>query len=124
MSNIQSIGQIAINAKDVARAKAFYRDVLGLKHLFDAGPKLTFFRCGDVRLMITTAEKPEFDHPASIIYYKVADINAVFALLSKKGVTFEQEPALVAPMADHDLWMAFLRDSEGNVVGLMSEVKR
>ncbi len=124
MPTIQSIGQIAINAKDVARAKAFYQDVLGLTHLFDAGPKLSFFRCGEVRLMITTAEKPEFDHPASIIYYKVADLSATCAALTAKGITFEQQPALVAPMSDHDLWMAFLRDSEGNMVGLMAEVKR
>jgi methylmalonyl-CoA/ethylmalonyl-CoA epimerase len=123
-STIQSIGQIAINAKDVARAKVFYRDVLGLPHLFDAGPKLSFFRCGDVRLMITTPEKPEFDHPASIIYYKVADLNATCDGLAAKGITFEQKPTLVAPMPDHDLWMAFMRDSEGNMVGLMAEVPR
>jgi methylmalonyl-CoA/ethylmalonyl-CoA epimerase len=124
MSDIQGIGQIAINAKDVARAKTFYRDILGLTHLFDAGPKLTFFRCGGVRLMISTAEKPEFDHPASIIYYQVADLNAACDKLSAKGVAFEQKPTLVAPMPDHDLWMAFIRDSENNLVGLMAEVKR
>lgn len=124
MSSIQRIGQIAINAKDVARAKAFYRDILGLTHLFDAGPNLTFFRCGDVRLMITRPEKPEFDHPASIIYYKVDDLPKTHQALLAKGVAFEHAPTLVAPMPDHDLWMAFLRDSENNIVGLMAEVKR
>lgn len=124
MSSIQRIGQIAINAKDVARAKAFYRDVLDLTHLFDAGPHLTFFRCGDVRLMITRPEKSEFDHPASIIYYKVEDLPQTHQALVAKGVVFEQAPTLVAPMPDHDLWMAFLRDSENNMVGLMAEVKR
>jgi methylmalonyl-CoA/ethylmalonyl-CoA epimerase len=124
MSDIQGIGQIAINAKDVVRAKTFYRDVLGLTHLFDAGPKLAFFQCSGVRLMITTAERPEFDHPASIIYYRVADLNAVCDKLSAKGVALEQRPTLVAPMPDHDLWMAFIRDTENNLVGLMAEVKR
>jgi methylmalonyl-CoA/ethylmalonyl-CoA epimerase len=124
MSAIQNIGQIAINAKDVARAKKFYQETLGLSHLFDAGPHLTFFRCGDVRLMITKPEKPEFDHPASIIYYKVENLNDTCSALAAKGVAFEQKPTLVAPMPDHDLWMAFLRDSENNLLGLMAEVPR
>ena len=82
---LESIGQIAINVKDTARARAFYRDVLGLRHLFDAGPNLAFFQCGGVRLMLSPASKPEYDHPGSIIYYKVADLAATHAAMAGQG---------------------------------------
>lgn len=123
-SAITGLGQIAINVHDVARAKTFYRDALGLQHLFDAGPKLTFFQCGAVRLMLSIAEKPEFDHPASILYYQVADIHAAHRDLVAKGVRFEDAPHLIAPMPDHDLWMAFARDTEGNLFGVMAEMAK
>jgi methylmalonyl-CoA/ethylmalonyl-CoA epimerase len=118
---LESIGQISINVKDTARARAFYRDVLGLKHLFDAGPDLAFFQCGGVRLMLSHASKPEFDHAGSILYYKVADLAATHARMIANGATFEQPPHIVANMPDHELWMAFLRDSEGNLLALMEE---
>jgi methylmalonyl-CoA/ethylmalonyl-CoA epimerase len=119
---ISRIGQIAVNAHDVERAIAFYHDRLGLELLFKAGPKLAFFDCGGVRLMLTSPEKPEFDHPGSILYFAVPDIQAAHATMKEKGVHFEDEPHLVARMPDHDLWMVFFRDSEGNLMGLMSEV--
>jgi methylmalonyl-CoA/ethylmalonyl-CoA epimerase len=118
---LESIGQIAINVKDTARARAFYRDVLGLRHLFDAGPNLAFFQCGGVRLMLSPPSKPEHDNPGSIIYYKVADLVATHAAMVARGAAFEAEPHLVATMPDHALWMAFLRDSEGNLLALMEE---
>jgi methylmalonyl-CoA/ethylmalonyl-CoA epimerase len=118
---LESIGQIAINVKDTARARAFYRDVLGLRHLFDAGPNLAFFQCGGVRLMLSPPSKPEHDNPGSIIYYKVADLAATHRTIAAKGAHFEQGPHLVATMPDHELWMAFLRDSEGNLLALMEE---
>ena len=121
---ISRIGQIAINAHDVERAAAFYQDVLGLKLLFKAGPGLAFFDCGGVRLMLSRPEKPEFDHPSSILYFAVPDIQAAHARMKESGVKFEDEPHLIARMPDHDLWMTFFRDSEGNLLGLMSEVKR
>ena len=121
---ISHIGQIAINAHDVERAAAFYRDSLGLKLLFQAGPGLAFFDCGGVRLMLTRPEKPEFDHPSSILYFAVPDIQAAYGTMKEKGVKFEDEPHMIARMPDHDLWMVFFRDSEGNLMGLMSEVKR
>jgi methylmalonyl-CoA/ethylmalonyl-CoA epimerase len=121
---ISRIGQIAINAHDVDRAAAFYQDVLALKLLFKAGPGLAFFDCGGVRLMLTRPEKPEFDHPSSVLYFAVPDIQAAHATMKEKGVQFEDEPHLIAKMPDHDLWMTFFRDSEGNLLGLMSEVKR
>ena len=121
---ISRIGQIAINARDLERAAAFYQDTLGLKLLFKAGPGLAFFDCGGVRLMLTRPEKPEFDHPGSILYFAVPDIQAVHAAMKEKGVRFEDEPHVVARMPDHDLWMVFFRDSEENLMGLMSEVRK
>ena len=118
---LESIGQIAINVKDTARARAFYRDVLGLRHLFDAGPSLAFFQCGGVRLMLSPPSKPEYDHPGSIVYYKVSDLAATHAAMVAKGAAFEAAPHLVARMPDHELWMAFLRDTEGNLLALMEE---
>jgi methylmalonyl-CoA/ethylmalonyl-CoA epimerase len=121
---ISRIGQIAINAHDVERAATFYQDALGLKLLFKAGPGLAFFDCGGVRLMLTGPEKPEHDHASSILYFAVSDIQAAYATMKEKGVQFEDEPHLIAKMPDHDLWMVFFRDSEGNLMGLMSEVRR
>jgi catechol 2,3-dioxygenase-like lactoylglutathione lyase family enzyme len=121
--SISQIGQIAINVHDLKRATAFYRDTLGLRFLFEA-PNMAFFDCGGVRLMLGIPEKPEFDHPASIIYCKVADIQAAHTFLRSRDVRFEAEPRMVARLPDHDLWLAFFRDPENNVVALMSEVAR
>jgi methylmalonyl-CoA/ethylmalonyl-CoA epimerase len=121
---ITGLGQIAINAKDVERAAAFYQDKLGLKLLFKAPPALAFFDCGGVRLMLDRAEKPEFDHPSSVLYFSVPDIHAAFGKLKESGVRFEDEPHVIAKMPTHDLWMTFFRDTEGNMLALMSEVAR
>ena len=119
-----TIGQASINVHDVERAVAFYRDALGMRFLFQAGPKMAFFDCAGVRLMLAVPEKPEFDHPSSVFYFKVADIQAVATTLESRGVVFEGPPHMIAKMPDHDLWMAFFRDSEGNLQALMSEVPR
>lgn len=124
MVSLNQIGQIALNVRDLPRAVNFYRDVLGMRHLFDAEPKMSFFDCGGVRLMLSVAEKSEFDHPASILYYKVEDIGAVHQELLAKGVHFEDAPHLVARLPAHDLWLGFARDSEGNLFALMSEVTK
>jgi methylmalonyl-CoA/ethylmalonyl-CoA epimerase len=121
---ISRVGQIAINAHDVGRAAAFYQDMLGLKLLFKAGPELAFFDCGGVRLMLTRPERPEFDHASSILYFAVPDIQAAHARMKEKGVNFEDEPHVIARMPDHDLWMTFFHDTEGNLMGLMSEVAK
>jgi methylmalonyl-CoA/ethylmalonyl-CoA epimerase len=115
------IGQIAINAHDVERATAFYRDVLGLQHLFRAG-QLSFFDCGGVRLMLDKAGAPEFDHPSSVIYFQVGDIQAAHRRLKDAGTKFEDAPHVIAQMPKYALWMTFFRDSEGNLLALMSEV--
>jgi methylmalonyl-CoA/ethylmalonyl-CoA epimerase len=114
------VGQISITVKDVPRAVAFYRDVLGLRFLFDA-PSMAFFDAGGVRLFLDIPEDPEFDHPSSTVYFQVPDIDATYAELGERGATFIGEPHLIARMPDHDLWMAFFRDTEGNVLALMCE---
>lgn len=118
------IGQASITVHDLDRAVAFYRDTLGLRFLFQAGPKLAFFDAGGVRLMLDIPEKPEFDHPSSIFYFKVEDIQAVTGTLQSRGVQFEALPRVIAAMPGHDLWMAFFRDPDRNVMALMSEVPR
>jgi methylmalonyl-CoA/ethylmalonyl-CoA epimerase len=118
---IRQIGQIAINVHDTNRAVEFYRDTLGLKLLFTAG-HLAFFDCGGVRLMLTPPERPEFDHPASILYFKVDDIQSAHARLVQRKVKTESEPHVVARMPDHDLWLAEFRDSEGNIMALVAEM--
>jgi methylmalonyl-CoA/ethylmalonyl-CoA epimerase len=118
---LEQIGQIALTVKDLARAKAFYRDVLGMTFLFDAGT-MAFFQCGTVRVMIGIAEE-EAAVGGTILYYKVTDILGVAAELTRLGVQFVQPAHEVAKMPDHVLWMAFLKDSEGNILGLMEEIR-
>jgi methylmalonyl-CoA/ethylmalonyl-CoA epimerase len=119
---LDRIGQIALVVRDVERAVAYYRDVLGMRFLFSAGPALAFFDCGGVRLMLGPASEPRFDHPASIVYYKVDDIRAAFAALKARGAIVEREPQLTANMGTYELWIGFLRDPDDNVLALMSEV--
>ncbi|MFZ1137966.1 MAG: VOC family protein [Candidatus Sulfotelmatobacter sp.] len=121
---ISRVGQIQVRAHDVERAAAFYENVLGLKLLFKAPPGLAFFDCGGVRLMLDRPEKPEFDHASSILYFAVPDIQAAHSRMKDNGVKFEDEPHLIARMPDHDLWMTFFHDTEGNLMGLMSEVAK
>ena len=113
------IGQIAIVCADVARAKAFYKDSLGVRHLFDAGPTLAFFDCGGTRLMLSAAEGEAAG--TSVLYFFVTEIEAKKRELAGKGVTFVGEPHMIAKMPDHELWLAEFRDSEGNVMALMEE---
>jgi predicted enzyme related to lactoylglutathione lyase len=118
---LSQIGQIAVPVKDLDRAVACYRDQLGMKHLFSV-PHLAFFDAGGVRLMLSKPEKPEFDHPSSILYFKVEDIHDAHATLKSRGVHFVDEPHLIAKMDTYDLWMAFFRDSEENVLAIMGEI--
>ena len=123
-TGLSQIGQIFVNARDLERAIGFYRDTLGVKFLFQAPPNMAFFDCNGIRLMLGIPDRPELDHPASIIYYKVADIEATYDTLKSRGVEFVVKPHLVARMPDYDLWLADFRDSEGNLLALMSEVPR
>ena len=114
------IVQIAIPVRDIGRARIFYRDRLGLAHLFDAPPSLSFFRCGETRLMLSPPEGPE-TAASSIVYYAVPDARAAQAELAAAGVAFEADAHFIARVADRDIWLAIARDSEGNLIGLMSE---
>jgi|SRR6266702_2144602 len=118
---LNEIGQIALTVSDVERATAFYRDILGLKHLFSAPPGLAFFGCGTVRLMLSRPEKPDSERLTAAIYFKVGDIKATRETLARSGVVFEAEPHLVARMATYELWMAFFRDPDRNLLALMCE---
>ena len=119
--SLGQIGQISVNVHDLDRAVAFYKDTLDLKHLFAVPVRLAFFDCGGVRLMLAIPERPDLDHPSSILYFKVEDIEQAYEVLASRGVHFETKPTLVAPMATHDLWLAEFRDSENNVLALMCE---
>ena len=121
---LNQIGQIFVHVKDLDRAIGFYRDILGMTFLFQAPPNMAFFDCGGIRIMLGIPDRPDLDHPASIIYYKVADIERVYETFKARGVEFIVKPHLVAPMPDYDLWLADFKDSEGNFVALMSEVPR
>ena len=120
-NTLSAIGQIALTVNDLEKALPFYRDALGLPFLFEV-PGMAFFDCGEVRLMLGKAEQPELDHRASIIYYRVDDIAAAYRRLVERGVEFMHEPRMVHKTDESELWMAFLRDSEENVLALMSEV--
>ena len=119
---LSTIGQIAVNAHDIERAVAFYRDKLGMKHLFTVPPKMAFFDCSGIMLMLSLPEKPEFDHPGSIIYFNVDDIQQAAKTLSDRGVHFAEQPTFVASMGTYDLWMAFFSDGEWNTHAITSQV--
>ena len=117
------IGQIAVPVSDLERAIAFYRDVLGMRFLFQAPPGLAFFDCNGVRLLLDVPAGEHFKNHSSIIYFKVPDIQIAYDTLSSRGLVFEQKPHLVAKMPDHELWMAFFRDPDANLLALMCEVR-
>jgi methylmalonyl-CoA/ethylmalonyl-CoA epimerase len=117
---IQAIGQIAVTVADIDRAVTFYQDVLGLELLFRF-PGLAFFTCGGVRLMLSKPEQPELAG-TSIIYYRVPSIQAAAKAIERRGVALLHQPSIAHRDERHELWLAFLRDSEGNTVGLMQEV--
>jgi len=121
---LSTIEQIAVNAQDIDRAVAFYRDKLGMKHLFSVPPSLAFFDCDGIRLMLSLPPKPEFDHESSIIYFKVENIQGAYATLTERGVQFEEAPIFVADMGTYDLWLASFRDSENNLLALMAHVPK
>jgi methylmalonyl-CoA/ethylmalonyl-CoA epimerase len=121
-SGLARIGQIAITVTDVERSVAFYRGSLGMKLLFQAPPNLAFFDCDGVRLMLSPSEG-KGERFSSVVYFKVDDIAKTHEALSSKGVTFDRGPHMLAKMPDHDLWMAFFRDPDRNLLALMSEVR-
>lgn len=120
-SKLSSIRQIAVTVSNVETALRFYRDVLGIPFLFSAGPKLAFLDAGGVRLMLSTPQGAGSIGHNSILYFTVSDIVATHATLVARGAANERTPALAAQMPDHELWTSFLRDPDGNLVGLIEE---
>ena len=120
---LQRLGQIHTRAIDLERAVAFYRDVLGIPFLFEV-PGMAFFDLDGVRLLLGEPESGEHDHPGSILYFDVPDLERAHHELQARGVGFDSEPSLIARMPYHELWMAFFKDSEGNQLALMSEVRK
>jgi methylmalonyl-CoA/ethylmalonyl-CoA epimerase len=115
-----TVSQIAIRAHDVERAAQFYQDILGVPFLFKF-PGLAFFQSGQIRLMLSSAESGEHDHPSSVIYFKVAGLEATHAALKEKGVAFVDQPHVVHRAPTYELWMTFFKDTEGNTLALMEE---
>jgi predicted enzyme related to lactoylglutathione lyase len=121
--NLTKIAQISVRAKDLQRATAFYRDKLELKVVINT-PVISIADCGGVFLLISKAESPELDHPSSVIYFEVDDIQKTVADLSSREVKIQNKPHIVGQLGDQDVWVAIFRDSEDNLVGLMSRVPR
>src|ERR1700748_2008279 len=115
-SPLTGILQVAITVKEIDRATAFYRDTLGLPVLMTA-PNMAFFNCGGVRLYLSSGQQAEHAESNSFLYFKTADINAFLAEAKTKSVSIHQEPQVIARMPDHDLWLMWIKDSEGNLLG-------
>ena len=122
--SLRKIKQIAVPVTEIGEATRFYRDVLGMRHLFDAPPQLSFFDCGGVQLMLSGPEGggSEADRQRPIIYYDVADIREVHAALTAAGAPTIQEPHMIARLGTREIWIGFVGDGQGNMVGLMSDV--
>ena len=117
---LSRIHQISMRAHDIGRAVSFYRDALRLPFLFEAPPRLAFFDCAGVRLMLSTPE-PDFDHPGSVLYFFVEDIHQAHAALVLRGVSFKSQPHKIATLADREVWLADFEDTEGNTLAIMAE---
>ena len=117
------IGQISVTVQDLDRAVEFYRDQLGMQFLFRV-PGMAFFNCSGVRLLLGRSEDESSAVNASVIYYKVDDLESTHDAFRSRGISFDSGPHKIADMPDHELWMAFFRDSEMNLMALMAEKPR
>lgn len=116
------LGQVSLLVRDIARAEGFYRDVLGLPHLYSFGP-LAFFDCAGLRLFVRAVPAGEW-RPSSILYFRVDDIAAAATALAAAGVTIVEQPGVIHrdEAAGVEEWMAFFEDPDGNTLALMSRV--
>jgi methylmalonyl-CoA/ethylmalonyl-CoA epimerase len=121
---LNKLGQVAFQVSDLSKIEYFYKEILGLKHLFTIPDRMTFFDCDGVRLMLAVREPNESVRTNSIIYFQVNAIEFYYDQLKQKNVEFIESPKLVAEMQDYDLWMAFFKDIEGNAIGLMEEKRK
>jgi len=118
---LSDIGQIAVVVSDVSKTLPFYRDVLGLRFLFSAGPNLAFLQAGSVRLMLSPPEGGGRVGANSILYFRVDDVEGTQKAIVARGAANDTDPHLIAKMPDHELWIGFVRDPDGNLIGLMEE---
>jgi methylmalonyl-CoA/ethylmalonyl-CoA epimerase len=121
---LSTIAQIALPAQDLDRCVAFYKEKLGMRHLFSAPPGLAFFDCDGIRLMLSLPEGGSTQASGSVIYFKVADIQTAYKTFCERGVTFVDQPHLIAKLEKVEIWMAFFKDSENNLLSITSEVPR
>jgi methylmalonyl-CoA/ethylmalonyl-CoA epimerase len=121
---ISGIKQIAVPVNDVNEAKRFYSEILGLRHLFDAPPALSFFDCAGIQLMLAGlgAQGPDGDRQHPVVFYEVADIKGAFSRITGAGAKAVTEPHVIARMNGREIWIADLSDGQGNIVALMSDV--
>ena len=122
--SLSRIRQIAVPVDDVEKAKTFYKDTLGMQHLFDAPPGLSFFDCSGVRLMLCgpAAQGKDGDRQHAVLYYDVSDIKNTYAAIKAAGAPSLAEPHIIARMNGREVWIAELADGQGNNVSLISEV--
>ena len=120
---LSKIRQIAIPVREITAAKRFYQDILGMRHLFDAPPGLSFFDCGGVQLMLAGPEGQgkDGDQQHAVIFYDVGDIKATHAKIKSSGAKSLEEPRVIARMNGREIWISSVSDGQGNVVGLMSD---
>lgn len=119
-ASLGAIAQVAVTFHDVPRAVAWYRDILGLPLLFETNG-MAFFAMGDVRLMMTAPAEQEHDHPASVLYFKVASIDTAHLALQGRGVEFVDAPHVVGKMGATEVWMTFFRDCERHLLAITEE---
>ena len=116
-----ALGQIARHVQDIAQARRWYGEVLGLPHLYSFGD-LAFFDCGGTRLFLSQAKEPKGE---SILYFRVADIQAAVKTLTARGVVFTDAPHMIQRHGDGtEEWMTFFEDPEGRPLALMAQIRR
>ena len=116
-----TVGQIHISVTDLERSVSFYRDVLGIPHLFTVpGQPMAFFMAGDVRLYLGAPETEEF-RSRCVLYFRVDDIDAEAARLAAAGVSFADAPHVVHRDGTTELWMTGFTDPDGHHLILMQE---
>ena len=121
---LSKIRQIAIPVRDIKEGARFYRDILGMRHLFDAPPALSFFDCGGVQLMLAgpEAQGKDGEEQHAVIFYDVSDIKATHAKIKSSGARSLEEPRVITRMNGREIWISSVSDGQGNVVGLMSDL--
>src|SRR6266571_7925170 len=113
-SSTATVAQLLVPVEDLDRAIAFYRDTLGLRFLFSAPPQMSFFQSGNVRLLVGVPEPDQPRQRGSTVYFRVADIHAVFQTLTERGLKFGASPHVVNRTPTTELWLTEFRDPDGN----------